>query len=147
MIVNNFKSFPKNGKLLGIDWGCKRIGLAVSDERQLFVFARPILKHESKKKEQNFLKIISDEDIAGIVIGLPLRLDGTDSETTTQVRKFATELSSQTKIPIILFDESLTSFAAEDEGAKKDILDSESARILLENAISVINRSQGGCNS
>ena len=129
MIINNFKSFPKKGKLLGIDWGAKRIGIAISDPMRKFVFLR------DSKDWENLLM-----EVSGIVIGLPLRLNGEDSDTTKKVRKFANNLSKKTDLPIILFDESLTSFEAVEKGAKKNQLDAESARVLLENAISFINR-------
>ena len=130
---------------MGIDWGAKRIGVAVSDPERKFVFIRqcllekpprPLRAHPSTGGE--LLKIIAEENIIGIVLGLPLRLDGTDSETTARVREFAGELAAATPVPIVLFDESLTSFEAAESGSEN--LDSESARVLLENAIAVMNR-------
>ena len=147
MIVNNFKSFPKTGKLLGIDWGEKRIGLAISSPDQKFVFTRD---SRSGIRDPEFVNFIQDEDIVGIVLGLPLRLDGTESKTTARVREFAKDLQNKTDVPIILFDESLTSFEASSlslRGARRatrqsrnDTLDSKSAQVLLENAISFISR-------
>ena len=130
MIIDDFKSFPPLGRIMGIDWGAKRVGVAVSSPDRKFVFAR--------ETNADILKTISEEGIVGIVLGLPLRLDGTDSDTTRRVRKFAAELAAATLVPIVLFDESLTSFEAATGGAKN--LDSESARVLLENAIAVMKR-------
>ena len=145
MIIDNFKSFPPGGKIMGIDWGAKRIGVAVSDPDRKFVFIRQCLFNKPPRPQSGhpstggeLLKVIADEGVVGIVLGLPLRLDGTDSPTTVRVREFARELAGVVDVPIILFDESLTSFEAEESGAKN--LDSESARVLLENAIAVINR-------
>jgi len=133
MICDNFKTFPKHGKLVGVDWGEKRIGLSVSDPDRSFAFARPAAPDMA-----GVLAIISGESAAGVVLGLPLRTNGEESETTKRVRDFAAQLAAKTDVPIILFDESLTSFAAIDAGAKD--IDSESARILLENAIAVMRR-------
>jgi putative Holliday junction resolvase len=136
MIVNDFKSFPPAGRLIGIDWGMRRIGIAVSDERREFVFVRPVQSGQSKI--QGILDIVRSEKAVGIVLGLPVRLNGDESETTANVRAFAAELATATDVPIILFDESLTSFEAETRGASD--VDSESARVLLENAIAVMRR-------
>lgn len=88
---------------------------------------------------------ISQEDIKGIILGLPLRTDGTESDTTARVREFATRLAEQTDLPILLFDESLTSFAAEEDNmaagrAKNENLDSLAAKIMLENALVQLKR-------
>ena len=86
------------------------------------------------------------DKISGIVLGLPLYADGTDSDTTKQVREFAKLLSEQTDLPIIFIEENLTSAAAQAEIGRKSIskikqeLDSVSAKIILENAISVLKR-------
>ena len=131
MILTDFNDFPRTGRLLGIDWGTKRIGLAISDPAQDFVFTRPAIKEWNPN-------IIADENISGIVLGLPLCTDGTDSETTRKVRDFANALSEQTDAPIIMLDETLTSFEA--QTAQVTDIDSESAKIILENAIAIMRR-------
>ena len=84
--------------------------------------------------------------MCGIVIGLPLCSDGTDSDTTVMVRDFANLLAQQTEIPILFIEENLTSFAAQQEMGKMNVdkikteLDSLSARVILENAISLLKR-------
>lgn len=144
MILPNFKNFPKKGRILGIDWGAMRTGIAVSDEKQKMVFVRDVMV--GKNNIDKIIKITTSDNIAGIVIGLPLRLDGSDSDTTGMVRDFAGSLSNKVNIPIVFIDETLTSLCAQaDMGriSKVDIkqkLDSESARVILENAISMINR-------
>jgi putative Holliday junction resolvase len=142
MICKDFNFFPSAGLLLGIDWGGRRIGLAVSSPDRGFVFARPRIENTAAAPDK-IIEIAKSENAAGIVIGLPLRLDGTESETTARARAFANDLAGKTDIPIILFDESLTSFAAEDAAAsRRDAknLDSESAKIILENAIHFLTR-------
>ena len=153
MISENFKTFPRAGKLMGIDWGEKRIGLAVTDPDRKFTFARPRATDIS-----HIAYHISHEGVTGVIIGLPIRSDGSDSETTKRVRAFAEKLAEQTDVPIALLDETLTSVAAEEsifragdigkcrcrcdrrgDRHPKDI-DSESARIILENALAIMNR-------
>ena len=135
------------GRIIGIDWGARRCGVAVSDENRGFVFVRPQLYVKNQNELiQKILDIILMDKISGIVLGLPLYADGTDSDTTKQVREFAKLLSEQTDLPIIFIEENLTSAAAQAEIGRKSIskikqeLDSVSAKIILENAISVLKR-------
>ena len=148
MIMADFKDFPRRGRILGVDWGARRTGIAVSDETRDFVFVRPaVVAGRGGDVARMVVDMAVAERVAGIVIGLPLRTDGTESETTKMVRDFASRVAEYTDLPICLIDESLTSStAAEDAGlhspkATKEHLDSESARIILENAIAVIKRS------
>ena len=147
MILSDYKDFPRAGRIIGLDWGLCRCGLAVSDENRDFVFTRPQINIKTQDELiQNVLNTIVLEKVVGIVIGLPLYADGTDSDTTKMVRKFADLLSEQTKVPIIFIEENLTSMAAQEEIGRQSIskikqeLDSMSAKIILENAIAVLKR-------
>ena len=147
MIMANFKDFPRRGRIMGVDWGACRTGVAVSDETWDFVFVRsPIVTGRGGDIARAVVDMALAEHVAGIVIGLPLRTDGTESETTKMVREFASRVAEYTDLPICFIDESLTSStAAENTGlhSPKEVkkqLDSESARIILENAIAVIKR-------
>lgn len=150
MILPDFKAFPRSGRLLGIDWGARRTGVAVSDVSREFVFVRPpiLTSRASDSQAREIARIATDEDVVGIVIGLPLRGDGTESETTAAVRRSAAEICTYSDLPIVFLEENLTSIAAQDEMGKvhksdiKQRLDSESARLILENAIALINRMQ-----
>ena len=101
------------GRLLGIDYGRVRIGVSVSDETRMI--ARPLCCLEYKKdfieKLQKELKPLLPID--EIVIGLPLDMRGKDSPMTEEVRKFADYLHKALQLPIVLWDERLTSAQAE----------------------------------
>ena len=147
MILSDYKNFPRVGRIIGIDWGARRCGIAVSDEKRGFVFVRPqILVKNQDELIQNILDVVVRDKAVGIVLGLPLHADGSDSETTKMVRDFANALSGKTVLPIIFIEENLTSAAASEEIGHKSIskikqeLDSVSAKIILENAIAVLNR-------
>lgn len=147
MIIADFKDFPRNGRLLGIDWGARRTGVAVSDESWDFVFVRPpIVVGQGVDNAKQIADMAIAEHAVGIVMGLPLRTDGSESETTQMVRDVANRVAGYTDLPICLIDESLTSATAADEKglhdkkSVKEKLDSESAKIILENAIAVIKR-------
>lgn len=141
MILQGFKDFPRNGRLLGIDWGARRIGTAVSTPDVKFVFARGIVGADNIRP---IIDLINEERIVGIVIGLPLFADGSDSKTTVQVRKFADDLAAVTDVPIVFIEENLTSIEAterqKEKGKSIKEIDSESAKIILENAIAVMRR-------
>jgi len=144
MIIADFKDFPRAGRIIGFDWGAKRTGVAVSDESREFVFVRPPVVGGDMARQMAGLA--ESERVVGIVIGLPLRTDGSESETTKMVRDVVNRVSEHTQLPICMIDETLTSSTAAAENDlhnKKDVkekLDSESARIILENAIAMINR-------
>lgn len=147
MILSDYKFFPRSGRIIGIDWGARRCGVAVSDDGRDFVFVRPQI---TVKNSEELLKKLSDiiivEKFVGVVIGLPLHADGSDSSTTVKVREFANALSSLIDAPIIFVEENLTSAAAQEEIGRKKLhqikqeLDSVSAKIILENAIAMLKR-------
>lgn len=148
MILPDFKAFPHSGRLLGIDWGLRRIGVAVSDAGHDFVFVRPVVV--VPRGADNHANLIADiakkESVVGIVVGIPLYSDGSDSDTTKMVRDFINALAKVTDLPICTIEENLTSAAAQENMGRvsvsklKENLDSESARVILENAIAMINR-------
>ena len=147
MILHDFKVFPRTGRLIGIDWGARRTGVAVSDESREFVFARsPIVACGTDELVRAVVELVVAEKVVGIVIGLPLRMDGSESDTTKMVRRFADALLAVTDIPIVFIDETLSSTAAAEEmgcATVRDIkekLDSNAARVILENAIDLMAR-------
>ena len=147
MILSDYKDFPHSGRIIGFDWGARRCGVAISDENRSFVFVRPQIN--VKNQDELLLKIlelIDTEKPGGLVFGLPLYSDGSDSDTTKQVREFVDKLSTKTDLPIIFIEENLTSSVAQEEIGRANIvkikseLDSMSARVILENAIAMLKR-------
>ena len=147
MILPDFKAFPRTGRIIGVDWGARRVGLAVSDESRAFVFTRPVMNiGRGDDAAELVIAVARDERVAGIVVGLPLYPDGAESDTTKKVREFVATLSEKTDLPIVMVEENLTSVSAQESMGRvrvrdiKERLDSESARVILENAIALINR-------
>ena len=151
MVFPDFKDFPRSGRVLGIDWGARRIGVAISDETWVFFWSRPQIdiKIVTRSPAEVVAQIAKDEKVTGIIIGLPLYSDGTESDTATAVRHWATELTAYTDLPIIFIAENLTSVAATENlvgmrrGKVKEKLDSESACVILENGLAMIKRDAG----
>lgn len=147
MILPDFKDFPVVGRIIGIDWGARRTGVAISDETRQMVFTRPVIRPmPTRSVAGQVAELVNAEKVSGVVIGLPLRMDGSESDTTAMVRKFADDLSGLVNVPICFVDETLSSASAQESMGRvrvhdiKQKLDSESARVILENAIAVIKR-------
>lgn len=104
------------GRIVCLDYGRARIGLATTDAMKIIVSPVGVIKAGKNVKESAMLTIKRLEewsDIERIILGLPLHMSGKESEMSKEVREFATELESLTQIPIQLMDERLTSAGAE----------------------------------
>jgi putative Holliday junction resolvase len=129
------------GRVLGIDYGSKRIGLALSDPTNILASPLPTIPNDNKAIEK-ILDIINKNDVSEIVIGYPFNMNGTKSKICHEVDKFISKLSSRTDKRIIKRDERLTSYIAQQqilESVKskkkrqdKSLLDQFSARIILQ---------------
>ena len=97
------------GRILGIDFGMRRIGLARSDPMQ--VIASPFKTILAAKTLEATAALMTQEldEIETLVLGLPLLLSGKDSDTTRTVRAFGALLKEKTSLPLIFWDERLTS--------------------------------------
>ncbi len=96
--------------LLGLDFGDKIIGIAVSDKSK--TIATPIISIKRKsilKDIEKLLSILEEYDVGGIILGLPLSLDGNENEMTKKVRKFAQEIEKSKDIKITFYDERYSS--------------------------------------
>jgi putative Holliday junction resolvase len=96
-------------RILGVDFGDRNIGLAVSDT--LLLTAQVIGRYRLRNKEENkkyFLELVSKYDISEIVIGLPLRMDGSPGTRVEKTKKFARWLERTLNLPIVFWDERLT---------------------------------------
>lgn len=107
-------SAPPAGRLLALDLGARRVGVAVSDELRLSVRPLPAIARASWKKLLcEIAELCRSFDARGVVVGLPLNLDGTEGEAALEARRIARNLSLSLNIPVHLQDERLTSRAAE----------------------------------
>lgn len=98
-------------KLLGIDYGQKRIGLATAQEGMAFPL-KTLIKSTRDALFAELLGIVARESIHAIVLGLPLDMNGDETLTTRQVLNFRDSLARRTSLPIHLVNEALTSFDA-----------------------------------
>lgn len=128
-------------RLLGVDFGLKRVGLAVTDDEGRMAFPLKTLVRTTRDAMfEEILSIIEAERIGTVVVGLPLDLDGSETLTTRQAINFGRSLERRTEAPVVFADERLTSIEAEGllheagiSGKKlKKALDSQAAVLILE---------------
>lgn len=129
-------------RLLGVDWGARRIGIALSDLDGRLATGYCTLDAASGDPTREIARICDEEDVEEIILGLPLRTDtGEESDSSRAVREFATRLAASTRRRIIFEDEGFTSYAAEQglkQGgfkagkANKGLIDKAAARVLLQ---------------
>jgi putative Holliday junction resolvase len=133
------------GRVLALDLGARRVGVAVSDEMRLTVRPLPALKRESwKKLVASVAQLVREFDAQELVLGLPLRLDGTEGDAATDARRLARNFGLTLSIPVHLQDERLTTRAAEEtlrdertsDQERVERIDSEAAAIILRDFIS-----------
>ena len=149
MNIKQFKTtLPHRKAILGIDYGSKRMGLAVSDLSCLIATSYKILYRRSLEADLADLEnIIKEKEIGAIAMGLPLQMNGTEGEIAAEVRKFAIVLEERFSLPILLWDERLSSSAVEsflikevDLSRKKraKVLDASAAAYILQGVLDAL---------
>ena len=138
--LTEVSNVPEMGRLLAIDPGTKRVGVAVSDELRITSRPVPALQRTSWKKLLLQLRdVIASYDAAALIVGLPYNFDGSESEMTEFARDMAGKLSLSLEIPVYLQDERATTYEARGrlwkagyEGKElRRVVDSEAASIIL----------------
>ena len=126
-------------RLIGIDYGLKRVGIAETDDAQ--IIASPLTTVNNSEIFSFLKKYFNDYEVEKVVLGYPLRLDGTDTHITADVRKFKAKIENTFRKEVILLDERFTSKMASAaismSGLKKNkkqdkgLVDKVSASIIL----------------
>lgn len=120
-------------RYMGIDYGARRVGIAVGDMEQGIAFPQTTVEVESEADAVRAVKkIIREEKIETVVVGLPRAANGTDTEQTRMTRAFIKKLAVETAVPIKTEDELLTSHMARSSGAKDGHVDATSAALILQ---------------
>jgi putative holliday junction resolvase len=128
-------------RILALDYGTKRIGVALSDE--LGWTAQPLETFERRTLNRDIAHIaslIKSHEVGKVVLGLPLQLDGREGPAIQAMREFVTKLEQGISVPIVLWDERMTTKAAEDlliaadvsRKKRKGTVDRVAAAILLQ---------------
>ncbi len=131
-------------RLIGIDAGTKTLGLALSDVTRTIASPLIVLRRSKFKEDAAaLLKIAAEHQIGGFVLGLPTNLDGTAGPRVQATRAFARNMNALSELPILLWDERLSTAAAErtlleaDASRKRraEVIDKMAAGIILQGAL------------
>ena len=132
------------GKLLGVDFGDKRTGLAISNDGQTIASGvTQISVGGMQKTAEAVAKIAAERGVLGIVVGLPVNMDGSHGPRAQHAEKFGRILQGLVDVPVAMLDERMTTMAAsrylnetDTRGQKrKSVIDTLSAEIILQNAL------------
>ena len=143
------KKLDKKSRLMGIDPGGKRVGVAVSDENK--IIATPyttIIKNKYSDFVKDIIKIVEENQIKGIIIGYPINMDGTTSQSSQSAKDLAINLSKDVTKNVTLWDERLSSQGAfnlsndlsTNTSKKVSKLDENSAQFILQGALDYLTR-------
>ncbi len=126
-------------RALGIDYGEKRVGVAISDPMQIIASPREIIKHEDDDQIviTAILNILNTESISKIIVGLPLNMNGSVGFQAERVQQFFESLKQETNLPIIFEDERESSKKVKEAmkaiKSKDERIDDRAAAIILQN--------------
>lgn len=130
------------GRVVGVDPGSARVGIAISDDARSIAFPRETVPARGGWADAaaRVKEALAGEEVALLVVGLPLRLDGTEGEAARRAREFGAALGAAFGIEVVFWDERLTTVAAERSlnemgrrGAKRrEVVDQSAATILLQ---------------
>ncbi len=142
MRVYQAMSLPTRGRLLALDWGELRIGLALCDESQVLATPLETLQRREGKRlpMPRLLQLVALHNPVGVVVGLPLSMEGTEGDSAIAAREMATTVTRRTGLPLELWDERMSTARAlatireqggSTRGRKADV-DALAAAVLLQ---------------
>ena len=148
MIVSDIADFlaalPANRAIAGLDLGDKTIGVALSDLRRSVATPVEVIRREKFTLDATrLLALLSDRGAMGIILGLPLNMDGSEGPRVQSTRAFARNLEKLTPMPITFWDERLSTVAAEralleadtSRKGRKEVIDKVAASYILQGAL------------
>jgi putative Holliday junction resolvase len=141
--------WPARGALLGLDLGTKTIGVAVSDpDRRLATGVETIARKAFTADAKHLLALAAERRAVGLVLGLPVNMDGSEGPRAQSTRAFARNLAKLTELPIALWDERLSTAAVERDLIAADasrakraaVIDQHAAAFILQGALDRLAR-------
>ncbi len=148
MILTDISDFlrvlPPNRAIAGLDLGDKTIGVALSDLRRMVATPVEVIRREKFTLDAaKLLALLTERAVAGIILGLPLNMDGSEGPRVQSTRAFARNLEKLTPLPITFWDERLSTVAAEralleadtSRKRRKEVIDQVAAGYILQGAL------------
>ena len=151
-LIEAVTHWPARGALVGLDLGTKTIGVAVSDpDRRLAAGVETVQRKAFKADAARLLAIAAERNAVGFVLGLPINMNGTEGPRAQATRSFLRSLSALTDLPIALWDERLSTAAAERAMIEADLsrrsraekIDAAAASFILQGALDRIRTLAG----
>jgi putative Holliday junction resolvase len=149
MTLEEFKKKQTNKcRLVGLDLGSKRIGVSISDEKQLIATPfKTIMKTNTNQLIDKLKEIIDEYNIKGIIIGNPINMDGSLGRSAQSVNDVSLNISNKIDIPVCLWDERLSTVGAFNISSQLDInvskreknIDQNAAAFILQGALDFLN--------
>ena len=148
-LVDAAPLLPPRGALIGLDLGSKTIGVATSDpDRRLATAVETIARTAFSADAARILTLAAERRAAGLVLGLPVNMDGSEGPRAQSTRAFARNLARLTALPIALWDERLSTAAVEREliaadasrARRKAVIDQHAAVFILQGALDRLAR-------
>lgn len=131
-------------RLLGLDLGTKTIGLALSDVNRTIASSLETIRRKKFTTDMiRLMELVESHDVQGLVLGLPINLDGSEGPRAQATRAFARNVNQKSSLPILLWDERMTTQAAErllieaDSSRKRrgEVVDKMAATLILQGAL------------
>ena len=138
----------KNSRLIGLDLGSKRIGVSICDEKRLVATPYKTIDVKNLSNTINQIKnIISENNIEGIIVGYPINMDGSKGSSSQSVKDRVKKISNEINLPIVLWDERLSTAGAFNLSSQLDVnvskrtknIDKNAAAFILQGAIDYLN--------
>ncbi|RDV01795.1 Holliday junction resolvase RuvX [Undibacter mobilis] len=143
-LVDAAPHFGARGALLGLDLGTKTIGVAVSDpDRKLATGVETIARKQFTADAKRLLALATERNATGLVLGLPINMDGSEGPRAQSTRAFARNLAKLTQLPIAFWDERLSTAAVERglieadmrRERRAEVIDQHAAMFILQGAL------------
>lgn len=143
-VVADIADLPVTGALMGLDPGTKTIGVAVSDGLRMTATALETIRRKKFTQDvARLAEIASARTIAGVIVGLPLNMDGSEGPRAQSARAFARNVAARLSLPVALWDERLSTAAAErtlleadtSRRRRQEVIDAMAAQVILQGAL------------
>ena len=148
-LVDAAAMLPERGALIGLDLGTKTIGVAASDpDRRIAAPVETISRTGFNRDAERILELAAERRAAGLVLGLPVNMDGSEGPRAQSTRAFARNLAQLTDLPVALWDERLSTAAVEraliaadaSRARRKSVIDQHAAAYILQGALDRLTR-------
>jgi putative Holliday junction resolvase len=117
--------------ILGIDYGTKKVGIALSDDGEMIAFPKKVIPH-TKELLKDIKEIVKANSVGAIVVGESKDLSGAENPLMEDIRSFVATLTKEVRLPVHLEPEFLTSHEARRGGTREDMIDASAAALILQ---------------